>query len=266
MALPLATEGSLSYKPAMTHLASLHLAFSFLTRLPLPPQGALPDGALARAMRMFPLVGAAVGLAGGLVYLLAVQALAPMVAALLALATTALITGALHEDGLADTADGLGGGRDREAKLAIMRDSRIGGYGALALVLSVGLRAATLADISAGWPVLAAMVAAGAVSRALLPAVMLASRPARADGLGHGAGLPRSADVAVALGLALLVLLLLLMLDGSALVWAVLLAALSATAMAALSSRQIGGYTGDILGAVQQVSEIAVLLAVAANG
>ena len=110
--------------------ADLFSAAAFLTRLPVPAAH-VPTGGLAQAARAFPVVGAGVGAAAGGVLWLAAQAgLPPLVCALLALAAAALVTGALHEDGLADLADGLGGGRDREAKLRIMRDSRIGAFGA----------------------------------------------------------------------------------------------------------------------------------------
>ena len=165
------------------------LAFVFLTRLPLRLPGAPPDGALARSMTWFPIVGAAVGVFGGSVYALAHFAgLSAASAALLALAATVWVTGALHEDGLADTFDGLGGGRDRARKLAIMHDSRIGSYGALALLFSVGLRASALVAIAVPWTVLAAMVAAGSLSRVVAPVLAALLPPARTDGLGFLCG------------------------------------------------------------------------------
>ncbi|MCJ9706777.1 adenosylcobinamide-GDP ribazoletransferase, partial [Bradyrhizobium sp. SHOUNA76] len=110
-------------------IADLRMAASFVTILPVASSKPAGDGAVARATWALPVAGLLVGLAGALVYKMASRfGLTPNLAALLALATTALITGALHEDGLADTADGLGGGRTRERKLEIMRDSRIGTY------------------------------------------------------------------------------------------------------------------------------------------
>ncbi|MBC7908147.1 MAG: adenosylcobinamide-GDP ribazoletransferase, partial [Rhodospirillaceae bacterium] len=120
-------------------VADLHLACAFLTRLPLPDLGVVADGGLARAMRTFPLVGGAVGLAAGLVFLAAHAVLPPLPAALLAVLVAIVLTGALHEDGLADTADGLGARGGREARLEVMRDSRTGAFGVLAIVFSVGL-------------------------------------------------------------------------------------------------------------------------------
>ncbi|OWJ67206.1 adenosylcobinamide-GDP ribazoletransferase [Inquilinus limosus] len=245
-------------------LRDLRVAACFLTRLPVPwPPGA-PADALARSMRLFPLAGAGIGLAAGLVWALALWLGAPaLVAALLALTALALLTGALHEDGLADVADGFGGGRSRERALEIMRDSRIGSYGTLALVLSVGLRAAALAALARDpWGGVAALAAAGAVSRATCPALLAWLRPARPDGLGAGAGRPPSEAVLTALGLALCFALLLLGLrHGLA---ALALAVLVSWALAGVARRRIGGQTGDVLGAAQQLAEVAVLCAAAA--
>src|SRR5215472_12658169 len=116
----------------------LRLALGFLTRLPLALPAPLPQGALARAGWAFPLIGIAIGLLGGIAYSLAMAARLPApAAALIAIGVTAVLTGALHEDGLADTVDGLGGGSDRERKLVIMHDHHIGSYGVLALLMSV---------------------------------------------------------------------------------------------------------------------------------
>ncbi|WP_142849428.1 adenosylcobinamide-GDP ribazoletransferase [Telmatospirillum sp. J64-1] len=235
-------------------LADLHLAATFLTRLRLPPLAALPPGGLAGSMWAFPLVGAVVGGIGALVLWAAGLVLPPLVAALLALAVMALLTGALHEDGLADMADGFGGGRDKARKLEIMRDSRIGSYGVLALVLLVGLKAAAL---SPALPL--ALVAAAALSRAVMPAVLHLLPPARDDGLGAGAGTPSAATVWIALALGAAVVLLCL--PGWTGFAALCAAALAALAVTRLARRQIGGHTGDVLGALQQITETAVLIA-----
>ena len=123
-------------------------ALMLLTRLPVRVARPMAPAAFARAYGWFPAVGALVGAVGGLVLWGAGGAVPPLAAALLAVAAQVLLTGGLHEDGLADVADGFGGGRDRERRLAIMRDSRIGTYGALALVLGVGLRVALLAPLA----------------------------------------------------------------------------------------------------------------------
>jgi adenosylcobinamide-GDP ribazoletransferase len=241
----------------------LRLALVFLTRLPLAAPLPLPRGALARAGWAFPLVGVGVGLFGGILYSLASAALAPgLVPALAAVAATVLLTGALHEDGLADTADGLGGGASRERKLAIMRDHQIGTYGVLALLFSVGLRTAALAAIGDGGRVAAALMAAHALARGGLPTTLYALDPAREDGLGATAGRPELGIVIVAGGIGVLVTLL--GFGAVAGLGAVIAASLAMGLVALLARRQIGGYTGDVLGAIEQTGEIAILLAGAA--
>jgi len=241
-------------------LSELHLAATFLTRVPLPDCGLLPPGTLARSMRVFPLVGAGIGLGAGLVFALAHAVLPPLAAALLAVLAGVLLTGALHEDGLADTADGLGARGGREQRLEVMRDSRSGAYGVLALVFGIGLRAAALAAAPSALAGLGALVAAAAWSRALIPASMQIMPPARADGLGAGAGLP---DATIAATAAMLGIALALAGLGLAAPLAVLAALAAAWGVVVLARRQLGGFTGDVLGAIQQVAEAAVLLAAA---
>src|SRR5690606_40141015 len=237
-------------------------AFAFLTRLPVGPAPAALESGLATSVPMFPVVGALIGLSGGAVYALAFGlGLPPLPAAALALATTVWLTGALHEDGLADVADGFGGGRTRADKLAIMRDSRIGTFGTLALVLGLLARAGAIAALATPWAVLAALVSAGAVSRAALPPAMAMLPPARTDGLAAGAGRPHPARAAAAVLVGALIALLLL---GHAAPAALLAGAIGALAVTWLARRQIGGLTGDVLGAIQQLTEIGLLLAAAA--
>jgi adenosylcobinamide-GDP ribazoletransferase len=239
----------------------------FLTRLPVRwPKAAPgePDGmaALARALRCAPLVGALVGAAGAAVLALAgVLGLPPLAAAGLALATTFAITGGLHEDGLADVADGFGGGQDAARKLSIMRDSYVGSYGVTAIGMSLLLRAAALAALAAvpGGPL--AMIGAHALARAAMLPVMRGLPPARADGLGHGAGRPTRGAVGTALGLGAVGALLTL--GPLAGLVALLIGALLTGVVARLAVRQVRGYTGDILGAVEQTVETAVLLTAA---
>lgn len=244
-------------------VADLRIAASFVTIVPVASSKPAGDGAIARATWALPFAGLLVGLAGALVYKAAIRVgLAPHLAALLALATTTFITGALHEDGLADTADGLGGGRTRERKLEIMRDSRIGSYGVSALVLSFGLRWSALVAIANPWAVTLALCAAHASARAGLPAFMSLVPPARRDGLAASAGAPPGRSVAMAFGLGTLVLALALG-PAKALV-GLLLLSLTGLILARLAIRQIGGQTGDILGAFEQLSEILILLVAAA--
>ncbi|MGY4625734.1 adenosylcobinamide-GDP ribazoletransferase [Bradyrhizobium sp. USDA 4486] len=244
-------------------IADLRMAASFVTILPVASSKPAGDGAVARATWALPLAGLLVGLAGALVYMLAMRVgLTPDLAALLALATTALITGALHEDGLADTADGLGGGRTRERKLEIMRDSRIGTYGTCALILSFGLRWSALAAIANPTAVTLALCAAHAAARAGVPAFMSLVPPARPDGLSASAGVPPGRSVAIAFAIGTLALALALG-PGKALVGLILLS-LAGLLLARLAVRQIGGQTGDILGAFEQIGEILILLVAAA--
>ncbi|MCR6629006.1 MAG: adenosylcobinamide-GDP ribazoletransferase [Magnetospirillum sp.] len=246
--------------PPPSVLADLHLAAAFLTRLPLPDCGVVAPGGLARSMRLFPLVGAGIGAAAGLVFLLADAVLPDLAAALLAVLAGVLLTGALHEDGLADTADGLGARGGRERRLEVMRDSRTGAYGVLALLFTVGLRAAALAEAPTGLAGLGALVAAAAWSRALIPAAMQVMAPARTDGLGHGAGVP---DASVAAAAAVVGIVLAFAGLGLAAPPAVLAGLAGALAVVAVARRALGGYTGDVLGGVQQAAEAAVLLAAA---
>jgi adenosylcobinamide-GDP ribazoletransferase len=238
-------------------IADFRLALGFLTRIPVSLSEPPGPNALTRSMRLFPLIGALIGAAIGGVDLLAGKVLPPLPAALLAIGFGMLLTGALHEDGLADCADGFGGGRDKDGKLAIMRDSRIGAYGTLALILSVGLRASAIAQTAnpAG-----ALIVAHALSRALLPGLMTVLPPASATGLAASAGRAGKADFVVALLLAVSLSIPLLE------IWPVLAAAaLVFAAIALLARRQIGGYSGDVLGALQQTCEIAILLTILAR-
>jgi adenosylcobinamide-GDP ribazoletransferase len=238
-------------------------AAALLTRLPVGA-AAPEDGAIATASWAFPLVGAGIGALAALAFLAAeLLGCGGAAAALIALAAGLAITGALHEDGLADTADGFGGGHDRDDKLAIMRDSRIGSFGVIALVLSLGLRAAALATL--GDPIHAglALIAAHAASRGALPPLMRVLAPARADGLGAAAGRPSPTISIVATALGGVIALALLG-PGRGLIALILMAGALALA-AILAQRQIGGYTGDVLGFFQQIGEIAMLLAAAAR-
>jgi adenosylcobinamide-GDP ribazoletransferase len=257
----------------------LLIAARFLTCLPIPWRTtvhaagspiakrptALPVRALAelrRASALFPLVGAMIGAIAGLVLLAAFElGMHPLACAFVAVATMVALSGALHEDGLADFADGLGG-HTREQRLAIMRDNRIGTFGTLALLFAVGLRVSILSGLASPNAAALAVIAAATVSRAVLPAVMRWQQPARTDGLAVLVGAPETAQVATAVVLALLILLLAVGLRVGALV--VLAAALAALAVATLAQRTLGGQTGDVLGAVQVVAEVWALAAITA--
>lgn len=233
----------------------------FLTRLPLPAQN-FGARTLGQAIWAAPLVGVAVGVIGAVTYLAALTLGVPVpVAAALVIAATMLTTGALHEDGFSDVADGFGGGGTRDKKLEIMRDSRIGAYGAAALGTSMLLRWSAIGSLANPLHVGLALIAAHAASRALLPAFMHRLPPARADGLGAGAGTVASepALVALAIGAAAL-----LPLGFTGLIAAAVVLGLLFSGFRALCMRQIGGQTGDTLGALQQVAEIGVLVVAAA--
>jgi adenosylcobinamide-GDP ribazoletransferase len=245
-------------------LRDLRLATAFLTLLPLgPSRGAGGAGELAAASWAFPLAGALVGLIAGLGYALARGlGLPPFLAAALAVAVSILVTGALHEDGLADLADGLGVRGGLLAKLAAMRASGIGGFGALALIVSVLLRVAALAALGTTGPVLPALIAAHAGGRALLPWALYREPRARADGLAVNAGRPgrRPALFALLIGFVLLFLA-----TGPVHGVIAAAAALLALLLLPLARRQIGGITGDVLGAVEQTAEIVILLVLVAG-
>lgn len=217
---------------------------------------------LGRAVRTFPLIGALLGIAAGLAFAIATGlGLPSLVAGVVAVTLLALLTGALHEDGLADMADGFGGGQTVNKKLDIMRDSRIGAYGVLALVLVLAAKVGALADLSDIGLVLCGLICAAATSRAAMPAMMRWLPAARSNGLGAGAGVPPAQHVWT--GIVIATVLSVLLLTWSGLV-ALIIAALAAFAIGLLARRQIGGHTGDVLGGTQQISELVFLLALAA--
>jgi adenosylcobinamide-GDP ribazoletransferase len=243
----------------------LRVALQFATRLPLGAAATAADAEadLARASWALPVAGIVVGGIGACVYWFTFAlGLAPLLCAVPTIAATLLVTGALHEDGLADTADGFGGGATRERKLAIMRDSRTGTYGACALFLSLFVRAAALAVLAEPSLVAPALIAAHTAARAPLPLFMRLVPPARTDGLSAGAGRPTRA-CALAAVLPGIVALALLLTPMKALLGAVLLAAVFA-GVSWLAKRQIGGQTGDVAGALEQAGEALLLVSATA--
>lgn len=217
--------------------------------------------------RMLPVAGAIIGCFGAIVFMVATAlGLGPWIAAALAVTALVLVTGGLHEDGLADTADGFGGGATIERRLEIMRDSRVGAFGAMAIALSLVLRILLLGTLGERVPTLAAaaaLVMAASVSRTASLAVMTILPPARTTGASHAVGRPGGTTLATAGAIAALIGLSAslgagLPLHGAAL--AFLLAVLAALGNARLSKRLIGGQTGDVIGAAQQLAEIAALL------
>ena len=241
-------------------LERLATAATFLTRLPWVARFGRPEAAeLARASRYFPLIGVLIGALVALAYAITLLVFTPAVAAVLALTCGVLLTGAFHEDGLADTADGLGGSFERARKLEIMRDSRLGTYGTLALLLLMLAKFSALQTYGA-WDAVLALIVAHTLARASSLALIAwlpyvregSSFKPLADGVGRAelliAGLISGAVVFLALdprtGLALIALsAVIVLLSG----W--------------FYRRQLGGITGDCLGASNQLIELAILLA-----
>jgi adenosylcobinamide-GDP ribazoletransferase len=250
------------------------LALQFFTRIPVTGRLAQWVGyspAMLRASAAhFPAVGWVVGAIGALALAAALALWTPLIAAVLCTVVTVLVTGAFHEDGLADVADGLGGASTRERALEIMKDSRIGAFGAIAVVLALGLKFALLAALAGqgAFVACAALLAAHVLSRLAPLAVMRASpyvggeggksKP-MADAVSGTAvfvavlwSLPAAALLVIAVGVV----------NGVA---ALVAAALVALFMVRLLRRRLGGFTGDGLGATQQLSELAIYLALAAR-
>jgi adenosylcobinamide-GDP ribazoletransferase len=243
--------------------ADLLAAFMLLTRLPVAWLGnsGMPAD-LARCVWAFPVVGLVVNGLGGLLYWLAHRfGMPPLVAGAWVLAATLIATGALHEDGLADTADGFGGGTTPVRKLEIMRDSRIGSYGALALLLSVVVRVAAIGELTRPRPVVTALIVAGMLGRTGMLVPLLLLRPARGDGMGAAVGKVPASSAVAGFGLAVAACWVLLPVRSA--IAAVLLGFGAAWAVARLAQAQIGGYTGDVLGASEVIAECVVLSAAA---
>lgn len=236
-------------------------ALGYFTRVPIPHAIALDAHDLAGASRYFPLIGVLVGAVGALVYLVALSLFPAGVAVLLSMAATLLLTGALHEDGLADCCDGLGGGMTRDDALRIMRDPRLGAFGAIGLMLSLALKWQTLTALptaTAAW----AMVGSHAASRALAVTYLATHDYAREQGKAKRVAQPmskRSLAVALMVGLPWL-----LVPDWRAGVLGLAVIAALRFLLGRYFARRLGGYTGDCLGFAQQVFELALYLTVLA--
>ncbi|MGI3167766.1 adenosylcobinamide-GDP ribazoletransferase [Pseudooceanicola sp. C21-150M6] len=228
-------------------------ALSLLTRLPVPAHGYRG----AAASWAWPLAGLVLAVlaafAGSVVLAFGLPAGG---AAVVVLAVQVMTTGGMHEDGLADTADGLWGGQTRERRLEIMRDSRIGSYGVIALVLGLLTRWYAVTGLLAVGGHWGALIAAAVLSRGVLPLIMQGMAPARTDGLSKGTGRPGRMQAALAGGIACVIAVLAL---GSGVFAAMLVGGILALLVVSAAQKRIGGQTGDILGAVQQLVEIGVL-------
>lgn len=245
------------------------LAIQFLTRLPVPALAGLSGqqarAGLQRAVVWFPLVGTLVGAATAATLLLAEQIWPRMVAVILALIVEARLTGAFHEDAVADFCDALGGGRDETHVRQIMKDSRIGSFGALGLMLGVGLRAALMVSLSA--PLLvAALIAAATFGRLFMVIVMAAIAPSPMhEGLAKsvGAGV-RARDVALASLVALPGLSPFAVHAPTAMLFASVAAVLFLFWFKALLARRVGGSTGDCIGFAAYAGQLILFLSAAA--
>ncbi|HQU80349.1 MAG TPA: adenosylcobinamide-GDP ribazoletransferase [Azonexus sp.] len=239
-------------------------AVRFFTRLPVPGWVGHSTEALNRSARYFPAVGLLVGGIGALVYLGAALLWPQPVAVLLSMAATIYATGAFHEDGLSDSVDGLGGGWDKLRILEIMKDSRVGSYGVVAMVLALLGKFTLLAALD-GDLVPYALLAGHALSRFCATVLLATMDYVREDLLSKAKPLATrlsGGEMAVALGFVLAALALL---PPEKAIAGCVLAALATFWLAGKFKRWLGGYTGDCLGAVQQVSEIAFYLGLLAH-
>ncbi len=241
-------------------VSGLGAAWRFLTRVPVG-DGADDAVAQARAPGWYPTVGVIIGAIGGTVFAATRPLTGPAVAAALAISTAALVTGAFHHDGLADVADAYGGGWDVPQRLAILRDSRLGTYGVMALVCTIAVQVSALASCDEVQGA-ALLVAAHAGARAGAVGVLRLAPAVRADGLG--AGHAQSLAGRVALGAIVTGAVVQMALLGVLGLVTTLAVVTGAAAVTWLSRRKIGGVTGDALGAVEQVGETLVLVCGAA--
>lgn len=245
-------------------------SIAFLSRVPVPQRHfAGHDGRLSRAVRAFPLAGMLIVLpSAALAALLSAFHAPPALLAFATLALQVLVTGALHEDGLSDSADGIGGGRDRDSALAIMKDSRAGSYGVVALILSFGIRAAAIAALAAALTPSGlgmALIAVAAASRTAMVWHWSLLPPARRDGVAASVGEPARGATGFALASGILITTLLLLPHAAmpSLVLALAAAVAAVLAFNRVAMRKIGGHTGDTIGATEQLAEMSVLFALA---
>ena len=241
------------------------LSLQFLTRIPVRSDGHYTALRMAEIPRYFPLVGALIGAAGGAVFLVAHELLSLGSAVLVCVAATVALTGAFHEDGLADTFDGVGGGTSKSRALEIMRDSRVGTYGTLAVVVALLLKIALLTELPARY-IPTALILGHTVSRLSSVLVLIQGRYVRDEGAGKPVAQGLSVKSTwVAVITAVVVTLLTWLLVGSVPIIAAIGAMLVAHVLLRLWIEQkIGGYTGDTLGSIQQVSELGCYAGLAA--
>jgi adenosylcobinamide-GDP ribazoletransferase len=246
-------------------------SLAFLSRLPVPSRffDDADSVSMRRTARAFPAAGLLIALpAAFLVVVFATFNASPQLTGWLVIGLTVLVTGALHEDGLADMADGFGSGKDKARMLEIMKDSRIGSYGAIAMILSFAIRATALASLIETLPAkaaAAAMIAALVLSRALMVWHWQSLPAAKTSGIAAGAGQPGTSErnIAFVIGLLLFILFTLHALPLLSIALVLAAAFLAAMLFGRLCDRKIGGHTGDTIGACQQITEIVILVALA---
>jgi adenosylcobinamide-GDP ribazoletransferase len=252
----------------MHQLRLFLIALQFFTRIPIPAWVGFEPHWLHQASRYFPAVGIVVGAVGAGMYAASAMLFTPVVAALLSTIATVYLTGAFHEDGFADTCDGLGGGMTTERVLVIMKDSRIGAYGAIGIGLMLALKCAALAGLPSIATAAGALLLGHPLSRLASTSLIWTLDYVRDEGKAKPlAETITNGEFAVALLSALLaaaVIGLTGLLSWKAIGIAAAAAGLCAWWLARKFVRRIGGYTGDCLGAVQQVSEVAIYLSVLA--
>lgn len=241
------------------------LAFALLTRFRIPTFRVRSSATYASAFWAFPVVGAVIGAAGALVFWLCLSVELSVVAATILTVTAMLfVGGGLHEDGFSDFWDGIGGGRTRERKLEIMRDSRQGAYGALSLTIMIALQIVLLTDIYIRGRVttcLTVLVASEAVARSMIALPCIFMNPARGDGLGAVMKSAGKASMLAGGMLGAVIAFVLMLKAGIALIIGALA---GAAVITLLASRFLGGFTGDVLGATVVMARLSALCFVAA--
>ena len=246
-------------------LKTLLLSLHFLTRIPTPFEIDYTPERLSSASRYYPIVGAIIGSVAALAFFLASLTLPTVVAVLIATAATALLTGAFHEDGLADTFDGISGAFDRARSLEIMTDSRIGTFGALALIIVISTKVAALTSLADITTIITALIAAHIISRTSIVIVQATSTYARETGIAGPQDQPfKPINATIAAVIALITIIALALVVSPT-------AALLATAGAITGhilirlyfQPKLKGHTGDTLGATQQITELAIYIALA---
>jgi len=242
------------------------LALQFLTRIPIPSSVPYSEELIANTPRYYPLVGVIIGVLCAIAFILSSLLFNTALAVALMMLFSVLLTGAFHEDGLADTFDGVGGGLTRDRALSIMKDSRLGTYGTLSLIMILFVKFTSLSSLSAQ-AISVGLIAGHGLSRLSSVLVMASSRYVR----DHGTGKPVangidlvSLFIAATTGLACL-LLILIFLSANSMIYGLIGLAIGHGLMRWVYTRKLGGYTGDTLGAVQQVSEVGFYLGLAAS-